>query len=63
MSSERREPEEVPATPGVDDDGVDRTLIRESLARTPLERLDLADAYAREIEELRALMRPSRAKG
>ena len=60
MSTERREPEEVPATSGVDEDGVDRTLIRESLARTPLERLELADAYAREIEELRALMRPSR---
>lgn len=60
MSLEPQAPEPAPRTPDVDEDGVDRTLIRESLARTPLERLDLADAYAREIEELRAFMRPSR---
>jgi len=63
MSSERRAPDEVPETPGVVDDGVDRTLVRESLARSPIERLDLADACAREIEELRAFMRPSRTEG
>jgi hypothetical protein len=36
-----------------DDDGVDRTLIREFLQLSPSERLDVVDGYAQEIEELR----------
>lgn len=40
-----------------DEDGVDRTLIREWLAKSPAERLDLSDACAQEIETLRARLR------
>ena len=46
-------PTDASQGPTHDADGVDRSLIRESLARTPAERLDLADAYAVEIEALR----------
>jgi hypothetical protein len=60
-------PEHLPGVdladlPALDGDGLDRSLIRESLARTPLERLDLADAYAQEIEALRSCLRPGRAR-
>lgn len=46
------------ASPGADYDesGVDRSLIRESLGKSPAERLDLADSLAQEIEELRTHM-------
>jgi len=47
------------ATPVVyDDEGVDRTLIRECLGRSPAERLEAADDAAREIEALRLRIRP-----
>lgn len=39
------------------DDGVDRTLILEFLRMSPAERLDVADGYAQEIEELRERLR------
>ncbi len=53
-------------TPGEDlgpgspyeDAGVDRSLIRESLDRSPAERLDFADDCARELEELRSCVHP-----
>ncbi len=47
-----------PSASAYDSDGVDRSLIRESLSRTPAERLDVADSYAQEIEMLRMLLRP-----
>lgn len=43
-----------------DDEGVDRSLVRESLRRSPAERLDLADGYAQEIEALRGRVRGRR---
>lgn len=43
-----------------DEEGVDRSLVRESLRRSPAERLDLADGYAQEIEALRASVRGRR---
>ncbi|MEO6324043.1 MAG: hypothetical protein ABIQ65_05395 [Thermoanaerobaculia bacterium] len=47
-----------PSASAYDSDGVDRSLVRESLSRTPAERLDIADSYAQEIEMLRLLLRP-----
>ena len=47
---------------GYDEEGVDRTLIREWLAKCPSERLELADACAREIEMLRSRMRARPAR-
>ena len=43
----------------VDEAGVDRSLIRAALDLGVAERLDLADAYAQEIEELRARIKPA----
>jgi hypothetical protein len=40
------------------DAGVDQTLIREWLGKSPAERLELADAAAQEIEALRACVVP-----
>ncbi len=38
-----------------DASGVDRTLVREFLARTPVERLERAEAMARAVLEVRKL--------
>lgn len=43
-----------------DENGFDRSLVRESLRMSPAERLDLADGYAQEIEALRASVRGRR---
>lgn len=43
----------VPVEPELDESGVDRTLVRACLDLSPAERIDLADAYAQEIEALR----------
>lgn len=49
------------ATADVSAEGVDLTLIREWLAKSPAERLALADAAARELEALRAHVVPQPA--
>lgn len=49
-------------SPAGDDDGVDRTLIREFLRLSPSERLDVVDGYAQEIEALRKGVRRSPAE-
>lgn len=53
--------EAVPAAdrPWEDEQGVDLTLIRESLARTPEERLEILEAAIADIEDLRALLGPA----
>ncbi len=59
---ERRLPsgESAVAPDAFDEEGVDRSLVRESLRRSPGERLDLADGYAQEIEAMRASVRARR---
>ena len=63
VSHSREEREDVslgpdgrrPDTPvAYDETGVDRSLIRAALDLEVAERLDIVDAYAQEIEELRA---------
>lgn len=53
--------DESPVPPDTfDENGFDRSLVRESLRRSPGERLDLADGYAQEIEALRVSVRGRR---
>ena len=56
-----RRAEHEGATADVSAEGVDLTLIREWLAKSPAERLALADAAARELEALRAHVVPQPA--
>jgi hypothetical protein len=44
--------------PDVSAEGVDLTLVRECLGKSPAERLALADAAAQELEGLRARVAP-----
>ena len=50
-------PEEEPPAPEYDDAGVDLTLIREMLARTPAERLQALQSAVRSFEWLRGSAR------
>lgn len=45
--------------PWENDQGVDLTLIRESLARTPEERLEILEAAIADLEDLRELLEPA----
>ena len=56
-----RRAEHEGATADVSAEGVDLTLIREWLGKSPAERLALADAAARELETLRARVVPQPA--
>ena len=49
--------------PWEDEQGVDLTLIRESLARTPEERLEILEATIADIEDLRELLEAARLPG
>ncbi|MBL8112874.1 MAG: hypothetical protein JNK60_08320 [Acidobacteria bacterium] len=59
MKPARSDSDPAADRPWEDEQGVDLTLIRESLARTPEERLEILEAAIADLEDLRELLEPA----